>query len=317
MRDRKVPVKQSLNPVFRKGILVAATNPLVEGAVMRYGDKLGARRYAAGTDFDECIETLEQLTARGFLTYVSPLGEALDDEAEIAKVVEEYRLILTRLKAAYLDTTVSVKLTQFGLDISEDTSFQNILRVVDRAAQDNRFVRISMEESPTVDATLRTYRRLRESGYENVGVVLQSYLYRSEQDLRDLLEYKPNIRIVKGAYLEPEDAAYPDKSDVDVAYLRMLKRSLSYGDFTAIATHDERIIDYALEYVRRNNIDPDRFEFQMLLGVRQQLQEQLIDAGHPVRLCVPYGPDWYPYFMRRLAERPANVMFMLRNLREG
>ena len=315
MGDRKQPVKHSLNPVFRKGILVAATNPLVEGAVMRYGDKLGARRYAAGADFDECIESLEQLTARGFLTYDSPLGEALDDEAEIAKVVEEYRLILTRLKTAYLDTTVSVKLTQFGLGISEDYSFQNILRVVDRAAQDNRFVRLSMEESPTVDATLRTYRRLRESGYENVGVVLQSYLYRSEKDLQDLLDYRPNIRIVKGAYLEPEGAAYPDKSDVDVAYLKMLKRSLSYGEFTAIATHDERIIDYTLEYVRRNDIDPDRYEFQMLLGVRRQLQEQLIDGGHQVRLAVPYGPDWYPYFMRRLAERPANVIFMLKNLR--
>jgi proline dehydrogenase len=308
-------MQQTLNPIFRKGILLAAMNPLVEEAVTRYGDRLGARRYAAGVDFDECLKTLEQLTARGFLTYVSPLGEALENEEEIDEIVDEYRMILARLKASHLDTTIAVKLTQVGLEISEDYGFQNVLRIVDRAAQDNRFVRISMEESPTVDATLRTYRRLREAGYDNVGVVLQSYLYRSEQDLKDLLEYRPNIRIVKGAYLEPDDVAYPSKSDVDVAYLRMLKRSLSYGDFTAVATHDERIIDYTLEYVQRHGIPAERYEFQMLLGVRQQLQEQLVDDGHAVRLAVPYGPDWYPYFMRRLAERPANVMFLLRNLR--
>ena len=302
--------------MFRKGILLAATNPAVEEIVARYGDVLGANRFAAGTTFEECLTILEQLTARGFYSYVSPLGEALDSEAEINNIVEEYRMILTRLHTAQLDTTIAVKLTQVGLNISEDLGFQNVLRIVDRAAQDDRFVRISMEESATVDATLRTYRRLREAGYNNVGVVLQSYLYRSEEDLVDLLEYQPNIRIVKGAYLEPPDAAYPDKADVDVAYLRLLKRSMSYGRHTAIATHDERIIDYALEYADRNGIDPETFEFQMLLGVRQQLQERLIDRGLNVRLAVPYGPDWYPYFMRRLAERPANVLFIGRSLLE-
>lgn len=291
-------------------------NPLVESAVARYGDKLGATRYNAGTNFDECLEVLEQLTARGFYSYVSPLGEALDDPSEIEAVVDEYRMMLTRLTTAHLDSTIAVKLTQIGLNISEDYGFQNTLRIVDRAARDNRFVRISMEESETVDATLRIYRRLREAGYDNVGVVLQSYLYRSEQDLKDLLEYRPNIRIVKGAYLEPDDVAYPNKRDVDVAYLRMLKRSLSYGEFTAIATHDERIIDYTMEYVDRNNIDHERFEFQMLLGVRRELQEGLIDQGLKVRLAVPYGPDWYPYFMRRLAERPANLLFIARSLIE-
>jgi proline dehydrogenase len=306
----------SLNPLFRKGILLAATNPAVQALVDRYGEQLGARRYAAGSNFDECLEALEQLTARGFYTYVTPLGEALDDEAEIEEVIHEYRMILTRLKSAQLDTTIAVKLTQLGLDISEDYGFQNVLRIVDRAAQDNRFVRISMEESPTVDATLRSYRRLREAGYDNVGVVLQAYLYRSEQDLKDLLEYSPNIRVVKGAYLEPESAAYPQKRDVDVAYLRLLKRSLSYAEHTAIATHDERIITYALDYADRNGIDPARFEFQMLLGVRPQLQQSLIERGLKVRLAVPYGPDWYPYFMRRLAERPANLLFVARSLFE-
>ncbi len=306
----------SLNAAMRHTILAATTNPAVRSIVARYGDRLGAQRYAAGTTFDECLDVLEQLTARGFHAYVAPLGEALDDKGEIEAIVNEYRTILTRLRAAQLDTTIAVKLTQVGLDISEDYSFQNTLRIVDRAAQDQRFVRISMEESPTVDATLRTYRRLREAGYDNVGVVLQSYLYRSEDDLAELLEYRPNIRIVKGAYLEPDAVAYPAKREVDVAYLRLLKRSLSYGQFTAIATHDERIIDYALEYASRHNIYPDRYEFQMLLGVRQQLQEELIDQGHRVRLAVPYGPDWYPYFMRRLAERPANLLFVGRSLLE-
>ena len=306
----------SFNSALRTGILAATTNTAVKSVVARYGDKLGARRFAAGADFDECLAVLEQLTARGFYSYVSPLGEALHERDEIEAIVEEFRLVLTRLKSAALDATIALKLTQIGLAISEDYAFQNTLRVVDRAAQDNRFVRISMEESPTIDATLRTYRRLREAGYENVGVVLQSYLYRSEQDLKDLLEYRPNIRIVKGAYLEPAEVAYPRKSDVDVAYLRLLKRALSHGDFTAIATHDERIIDYALEYTDRNGINPERFEFQMLLGVRPQLQEALLDRGLKVRLCVPYGPDWYPYFMRRLAERPANLLFIGRSLIE-
>lgn len=305
-----------LNSALRHTILAATTNPAVKSVVARYGDRLGAQRYAAGATFDECLDVLAQLTARGFYAYVAPLGEALEDRAEIEEIVNEYRTVLTRLSAAQLDTTIAVKLTQVGLEISEDYAFQNTLRIVDRAAQDNRFVRISMEESATVDATLRTYQRLREAGYENVGVVLQSYLYRSEQDLVDLLEYRPNIRIVKGAYLESDDVAYPHKNDVDVAYLRMLKRSLSYGEFTAIATHDERIIDYTLEYAVRNGIDPERYEFQMLLGVRQQLQEDLVDRGHRVRLAVPYGPDWYPYFMRRLAERPANLLFVGRSLLE-
>ena len=304
----------SLNPLFRKGILVAATNPAVQGLVDRYGDRLGARRFTAGANFDECLRTLEDLTAQGFYTYVMPLGEALEDEAEIEAVVEEYRMILTRLKFARLDTTIAVKLTQLGLGISEDFAFQNVLRIVDRAAQDERFTRISMEESGTIDATLRSYRRLREAGYDNVGVVLQSYLYRSEDDLKALLEYQPNVRIVKGAYLEPESVAYPEKRDVDVAYLRLLKRSLSYAGYMAIATHDERIIDYALTYAERNGIEPSRFEFQMLLGVRPQLQRSLVERGLRVRLAVPYGPDWYPYYMRRLAERPANLLFVARNL---
>lgn len=306
----------SINGALRHSILAATTNPAVKSVVARYGDRLGAKRFNAGDTFDECLDVLEQLTARGFYSYVSPLGEALDDESEISQVIDEYRMMLTRLKSSHLDATIAVKLTQLGLDISEDYGFQNTLRIIDRAAQDTRFVRISMEESETVDATLRTYRRLREAGYDNVGVVLQSYLYRSEQDLRDLLEYRPNVRIVKGAYLEPESVAYPAKRDVDVAYLRLLKRSLSYGAFTAIATHDERIIDYALEYAERNGIDPERFEFQMLLGVRPQLQESLVDRGLKVRLAVPYGPDWYPYFMRRLAERPANLLFAGRSLLE-
>lgn len=306
----------SINGAMRHGILAATTNPAVKSVVARYGDRLGATRFNAGTNFEECLAVLEQLTARGFYSYVSPLGEALEDRDEIEKVIDEYRMILTRLQSAHLDATVAVKLTQIGLDISEDYGFQNTLRIVDRSARDNRFVRISMEESETVDATLRTYRRLREAGYDNVGVVLQSYLYRSEQDLKDLLEYRPNIRIVKGAYLEPESVAHPAKRDVDIAYLRLLKRSLSYGEFTAIATHDERIIDFALEYADRNEIAPERFEFQMLLGVRPQLQESLVDRGLKVRLAVPYGPDWYPYFMRRLAERPANLLFIGRSLLE-
>ncbi|HLT20027.1 MAG TPA: proline dehydrogenase family protein, partial [Thermomicrobiales bacterium] len=194
---------------------------------------------------------------------------------------------------------------------------RNVERIVEHAASLDTFVRIDMEESSRVDVTLLIYRNLRGSGHDNVGVVLQSYLYRTERDLKMLMEYQPNLRIVKGAYLEPPEVAYPNKRDVDVAYLRAAKYALAYGGYTAIATHDDRIIDYVIEYTTRNNISQDKFEFQMLYGIRTDLQRELLERGYKVLIATPFGPDWYPYLMRRMAERPANLLFVARQMLPG
>jgi proline dehydrogenase len=171
-----------------------------------------------------------------------------------------------------------------------------------------------MEQSAFVDATLRIYRRLREEGLDNVGTVLQAYLYRSEADLVALLPLRPNLRLVKGAYLEPADVAYPDKADVDAAYVRLLEAMLAGGGYTAVATHDERLIEHAIRFAEAHGIARDRFQFQMLYGVRPRLQQDLAARGYDVLVATPYGPEWYPYLMRRLGERPANALFFIRNL---
>jgi len=197
--------------------------------------------------------------------------------------------------------------------VDEELGFTNLERLVAEAARLGNFIRIDMEDSPLVDVTLRIYRRLREAGHENVGTVLQAYLYRSPSDLEALLPLKPNLRIVKGAYREPAEVAYPRKADVDAAFRRLVERSVAEGGFTAVATHDGTLIDQALSL----GAGPDRMELQMLYGVRTQLQLDLVRRGHRVLCAAPYGPDWYPYLMRRLAERPANMLFFLRSALRG
>jgi proline dehydrogenase len=217
--------------------------------------------------------------------------------------------VLRRIAAEGLQTNVALKLTHVGVLIDEELAYENLERLVTEAARVGNFIRIDMEDSPLVDVTLRIYRRLREAGHDNLGTVIQAYLYRSEDDLESLLPLKPNLRIVKGAYREPAEIAYPRKADVDAAYARLVERSIAEGAFTAVATHDERLIEHAIGL----GAGPDRFELQMLYGVRPQLQLDLVRRGHAVLVATPYGPDWYPYLMRRLAERPANVMFFVKS----
>ena len=307
----------NFNTMFRKGILLAIGNPAVESVVDRYGMQLGGARFVAGETIDEAIVNLKRLEDEGFKTNTTLLGEGIADEAEAEAVVDEYIYILDRLKVAGLKTNLSVKLTHLGLDLGEETAYRNVEKIVDHAAAVGTFVRIDMEESARVDDTLLIYRNLRTSGYENVGTVLQSYLYRTERDLKLLMEYQPDLRLVKGAYLEPLEIAYPDKSEVDVAYLRAVKYSLAYGKYTAVATHDDRIIDYVIEFTTRNDIPQDKFEFQMLYGIRTDLQRELLDRGYKVLIATPFGPDWYPYLMRRMAERPANLLFVARQMLPG
>jgi proline dehydrogenase len=300
-----------LNPVFRAGILAVTSNPLVSRGVQRYGMRLGASRFVAGETFAEAIPVLRLLNQCGLRTNTTLLGEGVKDPATTQAVVDEYKADLDRIAAEGLQTNIALKLTHLGLDLDPELAYRNVADLVAHAATHGNFIRIDMEESARVDDTLRIYRRLRGDGHDNVGTVLQSYLYRTPADLESLLPLSPNLRLVKGAYLEPASIAYPRKADVDRAYVELAERMLLASAFTAIATHDERIIEHVIEFTRRNGIG---FEFQMLYGVRQQYQIELAQAGHRVLVATPYGPHWYHYLMRRLAERPANLIWFATNM---
>ena len=300
--------------MLRRPILAAADSPRVRRLVRRYGMRLGAARFVAGETLDDAVPVLRRLNERGLLANTTLLGEGVRDSGQAAAVADEYERILDRIAVEGLRVNAALKLTHLGLESDEGLARDNLARVVRHAAGLGNFVRIDMEQSAFVEATLRIYRSLREDGLDNVGVVLQSYLYRSEDDLRSLLPLRPNVRIVKGAYLEPPTIAHPKKADVDAAHRRLLDLALPGGGYTAVATHDERLIAHALALAEREGVGRDRFELQMLYGVRPRLQADLAARGYTVRIATPYGPDWYPYLMRRLAERPANLLFFLRSV---
>jgi proline dehydrogenase len=301
------------NAVLRAGILRAADDRHVRRFMDRYGMRLGAGRFVAGETLDECVVVLRRLADQGLHANTTLLGESVRDRAEAEAVADEYGRILERLHAERLPCNVALKLTHLGLELDAELAYANVDRVVKVAEALGTFVRIDMEQSSVVEATLAIYRRLREAGHERVGTVLQSYLYRTEGDLASLLPLAPNLRFVKGAYLEPPEIAYPDKADVDAAYARLVETALAGGAYAAIATHDERLIERLIAFAEREGIGRDRFELQMLYGVRPGLQLELVRRGFKVLVATPYGPEWYPYLMRRLAERPANVGFILRN----
>jgi proline dehydrogenase len=302
---------------LRSLILAAADSPRLQRFVQKYGFRLGAARFVAGETLDDAVRVLRRLNDSGLLTNTTLLGEGVRDEAETRSVVAAYREVLDRIHAEGLRTNLAVKLTHLGLSIDEELAQRNVAELVGHAAQKGNFIRLDMEESQHVDPTLRIYRSLREGGHENVGAVLQAYLFRAEDDLAALLPLAPNLRIVKGAYLEPPDVAYPQKRDVDAAYVSLLETSLTGEGFTAVATHDETLIEHAIAFAREHRIPNERFQFQMLYGVRPRLQLELVRRGFDVLVATPYGPDWYRYLMRRLAERPANLLFLLRNLVRG
>lgn len=307
-------VVSTLSALPRSAILRAADSRRLRAFVERHGLRLGAGRFVAGTTIDECVATLRRLNEAGLHANTTLLGEAITDADEVEAVASEYERIVERLVAEGLRANLAVKLTQLGLTIDEELAYANVERLVRRAEALGTFVRIDMEQSEHVDATLRIFERLRTAGCTGVGTVLQSYLYRTPDDLERLLPLAPNLRIVKGAYLEPAALAYPEKHDVDAAYVRLVERALRGGAYVAVATHDERIIDHVKGFAAREGIGRDRFELQMLYGVRTSLQRTLAAEGFKVLVATPFGPDWFPYLMRRLAERPANLLFLLRNV---
>jgi proline dehydrogenase len=298
---------------MRKAILAAADSTRVQSLVRRHGMQFGAGRFVAGETLDECVAVLRRLNDRGFQANTTLLGEGVLEPSETEPVVRAYETIIDRIAVEALRANVALKLTHLGLEVDEELAYANLSSLLDRGS----FVRIDMEQSEHVEATLRIYRRLRADGRDNVGTVLQSYLYRTPEDLDTLLPLAPNLRLVKGAYLEPASVAYPHKVDVDAMYARLLERMLAGGGYTAVATHDRALIEHAIAFADELGIGRDRFEFQMLYGVRPQLQQELLDRGYRVLIATPYGPEWYPYLMRRLGERPANLFFLLRNTLRG
>jgi proline dehydrogenase len=309
-----VSVSATANAALRRAILAGADTAAVQRFVRKHGMRLGAARFVAGETLDQAVHVLRRLEEQGLRTNTTLLGEHVGSKEATERVVVAYESVLARLAAERLRTNVALKLTHLGLELGEELAFENAERLVRAAGAHGNFIRIDMEESQRVDATLRIFRRLREAGCSNVGTVLQAYLRRSEQDLQSLLDLEPNLRIVKGAYLEPPEVAYPRKADVDAAYARLVETALREAGFTAIATHDARLIGRAIAFAARESVPRERFQFQMLYGVRQDLQRRLVGEGYSVLVATPYGPDWYPYLMRRLAERPANLAFFLRSL---
>ncbi len=300
----------ALNGAFRRAILAVAVNPAVRRGVERYGMRLGAARFVAGETLDDALVVLGRLDAEGFHTNTTLLGEGVRDAAAASAAVEAYREVLDRIAGAGLRTNVALKLTHLGLGLGRETARRNLFALLEHAAARGSFVRIDMEESRWVDDTLAVYREARAAGHEHVGAVLQAALHRTPRDLEALLPLRPNLRLVKGAYREPAAVALQRKADVDRAYLALIERSLAGGGYTAVATHDERAVAHARRLARA---DGAGFELQMLYGVRPALQRRLLADGCRVLVAVPFGREWYPYLTRRLAERPANLAFFLRN----
>jgi proline dehydrogenase len=272
-----------------------------------------AARFVAGERVDEAVAAARKLNEAGRMVSLDYLGESVHSEAEARAAADIALGLFDRIAAEKLDANVSVKLTQLGLDISEALCEELLGRIVEAAANYRNFVRLDMEGSAYTQRTIDICRRMRARS-PAVGIVLQSCLYRTEQDVRDMLAIGCRIRLCKGAYKEPASVAYPQKADVDENYQRLTRVLLQSGIYHGIATHDPRMITTARDFARDHNIGGDHFEFQMLYGIRTDLQEQLVKDGYRLRIYVPFGKDWFAYFMRRLAERPANLMFLLRHV---
>ena len=275
-------------------------------------------RFVVGDNIDETIPFIRQLNSENATASFDHLNESVGSAAEAEQEVAEYLNILAKIDETKIRSNVSIKLTQFGLGLDPELAYRNARRVVEEAQRRGNFVRVDMEDSNVTQVTIDIFKRLRaEFGLNDVGIVLQSYLYRTLADAQELVKLPARIRICKGAYNEPSEVAFPDKKDVDSNYLKVMQLLLSSGTYHGIATHDPKMIDATIDFATREGIGKEKFEFQMLYGIRRDLQRQLTRDGFNVRIYVPYGKHWYPYFMRRLAERPANIWFILKNLAKG
>lgn len=285
---------------------------MVRRVVSRYGMRLGAKRFVAGETETEFLAAARRANADGFVVACGILGENVADAAAATAAAQRYADLLRVFARDGIAANVAFKPTHVGLDIDPELAYENSLRIVEVAEATGNTIRLDMEQSRYVDATLYLYRRLR-ARYAGVGFVLQSYLFRSIDDLNAALPLAPNVRLVKGAYLEPASVAFAHKRDVDANYLRLAELAFSHDGYTAIATHDPAIVERVIDLAQERALPKQgRFEFQMLYGIAGSLARRLIERGYRVRLAIPFGDYWFPYLMRRLAERPANLAFFLR-----
>jgi proline dehydrogenase len=301
--------------VLTRGILLRlADSPRVESFVKKNGMSAGfARRFIAGETMEETVEPVRALNRKGMSVSLDYLGENVHRVEEAEQSVDYYRRLFSFIADNALDANVSLKLTQLGLDIDTGLALRNLRTILEAAASFGQFVRIDMEGSPYTQRTLDLFEQL-WAEYKNVGTVIQSYLYRSKADIERMNELGARVRLVKGAYNEPKEIAFPQKADVDKSYVELMRLLLSKGNYPAIATHDTVIIDETKNFAAGESIAADRFEFQMLYGIRRDLQEALVSQGYRMRVYVPFGTQWYAYMIRRLAERPANLWFVLKNM---
>lgn len=305
-----------IEPLYRRAVLGVAEAPPVARFIKRQGWKLGVGRFVAGETLEQALSALSALSAKGMSGILDLLGEFVDSEAGAAAMTERVLGTLARLSQTELSRYMSVKPTQLGLGQGLDLALANARRVLERAAEVGAQICFDMENHPYTESTLELFTTLYRAGFHHASTVLQSYLKRSSGDLERLLalEPKPALRLVKGAYREPREVAFQDKHAVDESYRALMRRALEGGLYLGVATHDERLIQEAKRLAQALGLGRERYEFQLLYGVKPALQRRLVEEGHRVRIYVPYGDDWYGYFSRRLAERPANLLFVLRGL---
>lgn len=303
-----------MEQVMRNALLYMAKNRQANELARRYGLRFGAQRFVAGQTLSEAIKSVQTLNKQNLLVTLDHLGESVFTAEEAELSADACVSALTAIAEHGIRSNLSIKLTQLGMDLSRDLCVYNVRRILDEAKKHHNFVRIDMEDYAHNEATIALFKEMHEIYGNTVGLVIQSYLYKSKEDITHLGALDVNLRIVKGAYKEEASVAYPVKADVDKNYVTLVQQHLSAGHYTAIATHDDAIIDQMKHFISEHHIANDRFEFQMLYGIRTQLQQQLASEGYRVRIYVPYGDDWYAYFMRRLAERPANVAFVVKSM---
>jgi proline dehydrogenase len=300
---------------FRNTILGLADNKVITKVFTKYGMNFGVSRFIAGETRDKALKAVHALNKEGLMVSLDYLGESIESHEKAKEATEFTVNLLEAIDNANVTSNVSVKLTHFGLDIDREFCLENMHRITNKAKEKNNFVRIDMEDSTRIDDTLYILEQLLNTyGRNHIGAVIQSYLYRSEEDVLRLGEKDVNLRILKGAYQEPREVAFQQKEDVDKNYIHLVQLHLNNGHYTAIATHDDKIIYTLKNWIHENHIPKDLYEFQMLYGIRITLQRSLVQEGYRVRTYTPFGKDWYAYFSRRIAERPANTLFVLKNL---
>jgi proline dehydrogenase len=302
-----------MEQIMKNFFLFLSKNKYFTKLAKQYGLRFGAARFVAGETIVQAVQVIKELNQKDLAVTIDFLGEFIDNEKEANEMADHSIEAIKQIGLEKLDSQLSLKMTSMGLDISDEVVLRNMRRILEAAKENSVFVTIDMEDYSRCQKTLEIFKLLKSES-DNIGTVLQAYLYRVESDIDDLDAFQPNLRLVKGAYKESPEVAFPEKKDTDENFKKIIKKHLLNGNYTAIATHDDAIIDYTKQLVKEHNIPNHQFEFQMLYGIRPERHLELVKEGYKMRVYVPFGTDWYGYFMRRLAERPANVAFVLKGI---